>query len=155
MDSSDQIESLLRRRRRPGLAEQFVVPHYGGYSVANIAPTIGRMLGVKMEPAASPLPEHLWTRLAQDVSCVVLVILDAVGYHQLRQYLQAERSIFGDLAARGSLAPITSVFPSTTVSALTSIWTGLPPLRHGFLGTRLLLQKLGVFDYLLKMAPGA
>lgn len=155
MDSSDQIETFLRSRRRPGLPDHFVIPHYNGYSVANIAPTIGHMLGVTIERAAPPLPKHLWTPLAQDVSCVVLLILDAVGYHQLRHHLEAGRSIFGDLAAAGSLAPITSVFPSTTVSALTSIWTGQPPLRHGFLGTRLLLPKLGVLANLLKMAPAA
>ncbi len=40
-------------------------------------------------------------------------------------------AFFQRAADRGSLAPITSVFPSTTAAALTSLSTGLTPQEHG------------------------
>jgi predicted AlkP superfamily pyrophosphatase or phosphodiesterase len=85
----------------------------------------------------------------------VLLVLDAMGYFQLGRYLAEEHSIFSELADRGLLVPITSVFPSTTVSALTTLWTGRTPMGHGFLGTKLLLPEQGVLANMLKMAPAA
>jgi len=129
------------------------LPHYDAYSIANIAPTVARILGAQMEEAGPPLPEEVWAKLAPGVRRVIFVILDAVGYRQLQRYLDAGFSVFADLAKTGTLVPITSVFPSTTVAALTSIWTGRPPLGHGFLGTKLLLPRQGVLANMLKMAP--
>jgi hypothetical protein len=137
------------------LSEQFVLPHYDGFSIANLAPTVARILGVEMEGAAPALPADLWRDLAADVQCVLLLVLDATGYLQLKRHLAEERSVFSALADAGFLIPITSVFPSTTVSALTTLWTGRAPLGHGFLGTKLLLPEQGVLANMLKMAPAA
>jgi hypothetical protein len=150
-----QVERILRARHIPGLPEQFVLPHYDGYSIANLAPTIAKILGVEMDGTASPLPAHWWRDLGADAQCVLLIVLDATGYLQLERYLAEERSFFSTLADAGLLLPITSVFPSTTVSALTTIWTGRAPLGHGFLGTKLLLPEQGVLANMLKMAPAA
>jgi len=153
MTTADQIERLLCQRHAPGLPEHFVLPHYAGYSIANLAPTLAELLGASMDDAAPTLPGHLWADLSEDVNCVLLFILDALGYRQLERYLQAETSFFNHLVSEGRLVPITSVFPSTTVTALTSIWTGRPPLGHGFMGTKLLLPEQGVLANMLKMAP--
>jgi hypothetical protein len=150
-----EVERALRARHVPGFPEQFVLPHYDGYSIANLAPTIARILGVDLSGAAPPLPAHLWRDLGADVRCVLLIVLDATGYLELKRYLTGERSVFSTLADTGSLIPITSVFPSTTVSALTTLWTGRAPLGHGFLGTKLLLPEQGVLANMLKMAPAA
>jgi hypothetical protein len=152
-NQADQIEHLLRRRHTPGLPEHFVLPHYTGYSIANLAPTVAALLGDSMENAAPTLPEDLWAEVSEEVNCILLLILDALGYRQLVRYLQAESSFFDRLVSQGRFAPITSVFPSTTVTALTSIWTGRPPLGHGFMGTKLLLPEQGVLANMLKMAP--
>ncbi len=155
MDLAKKIEHLLQSRHLPELPDHFVAPHYSGYSIVNLAPTVAQLLGTAMEGAAPALPEHLWSDLTRDIKCVILLVLDAVGYRQLRRYLDVEASVFRRLAKRGHLVPITSVFPSTTVSALTSIWTGQPPLSHGFLGTKLLLPQVGVLANMLKMKPAA
>jgi predicted AlkP superfamily pyrophosphatase or phosphodiesterase len=55
----------------------------------------------------------------------------------------------------GRLLPITSVFPSTTVAALTTLWTGCTPGEHGFLGSRLFLPEYGVLANMLRLAPAA
>lgn len=155
MDLTTRIERTLRTRHFPGFPETFVLPHYGGTSIANLAPTMARILGAELDGAAPPLPENLWADLADDVRCVVLLLVDAVGYPQLKRYLAAETSVLSRLAQAGRLLPITSVFPSTTVSALTSLWTGRTPLGHGFLGTKLVLPEQGLLANMLKMAPAA
>jgi len=155
MTLAKEVEQQLRGRHVPGLPKEFVLPHYGGYSIANVAPTVARVLGVELDGAAPPLPEDVWAGHADGVRCVLLLVLDATGFVQLSQCLVEEQSIFARAADAGFLQPITSVFPSTTVSALTTLWTGRTPLEHGFLGTRLLLPELGVLANMLKSAPAA
>jgi hypothetical protein len=62
---------------------------------------------------------------------VVLVLLDGLGELQLD-----ERAVSAPWLASHRLAPITSVAPSTTASALTSITTGVAPGVHGLVGYR-------------------
>jgi hypothetical protein len=159
MDIAAQIEHTLRTHRPPGLdetlPEQFILPHYGGYSIANIPPTIAALLGTELPAAAPPLPDHLWTDMAAGVRRVVLVILDAVGYLSLQRILAEEDSVLRRLARAGRLVPLTSVFPSTTVAAMTTLWTGQTPLGHGFLGTKLLLAEQGLLANMLRLAPAA
>lgn len=150
-----EIESRLRSRTNPTIPDHLVLPDYAGFSIASIAPTIASMLGVDLEGSAPALPERLWTDLSTGVECVVLLILDAVGYIQLKPHVATDTSPFARLARCGRFFPLTSVFPSTTVSALSSIRTGRSPLGHGFLGTTLLLSEQGVLANMLKLAPAA
>jgi hypothetical protein len=57
------------------------------------------------------------------------------------------------LSQRGVLAPLTSVFPSTTTAALTSLATGLAPGQHGMLGYELWLKEFGVTANMIQLAP--
>jgi len=159
MDYATEIEERLRERRLPGLdellPEEFVMPHYGGYSIANLPATIARVLGAELAGAAPPLPEQLWADLAPGARRVVMVVLDAVGYLHLQRILAKEDSVLRRLAQAGRLVPLTSVFPSTTVAALTTLWTGQTPLGHSFVGTRLLLREQGVLANMLRLAPAA
>jgi len=66
---------------------------------------------------------------------VVLLVLDGLGFTQL-----AERSSLAPTLTSGSGGPITSVAPSTTACALTSLATGCPPSAHGVLGYRFALE---------------
>ena len=154
-----QTEHTPRTRPLPGLKEhlpeEFILPHYSGYSIANIPATVAALLGVELAGAAPPLPAHLWADLATGVQSVVIVLLDAVGYLHLRRMLSEEDSALRRLAQAGRLAPLTSVFPSTTVVALTTLWTGRTPLGHGFLGTKLLLSDQGVLANMLHLSPAA
>ena len=168
MNLATQIEHTLRTHRFPGLEEylpeEFILPHYGGYSIANVPATVAALLGVELPDGAPPLPTHLWADpsgqasgrgMASGVRRVVLVLLDAVGYLHLQRYLTEEDSVFRHLAQAGRLVPLTSVFPSTTVAALTTLRTGRTPLGHGFLGTKLLLSEQGLLANMIKLAPAA
>jgi hypothetical protein len=61
----------------------------------------------------------------------VLLVVDGLGWVQL----QARRDL-APVMARLDGGPITSVAPTTTAAAMTSITTGLPPGEHGVVGYR-------------------
>lgn len=64
-------------------------------------------------------------------SSVVLVVIDGLGAHSLRAHSGHARTL-STAMTRKSVA--TSVFPSTTAAALTSILTGAWPGEHGLVG---------------------
>jgi len=63
---------------------------------------------------------------------VVLLVLDGLGWHQLE-----ERRDLAPTLSSGEGSSITTVAPTTTVTALTSITTGLSPGEHGMMGYRM------------------
>ena len=103
--------------------EGAVRPALDGASVAGILPAL---LGAR---DASWLPESV--RAARHV---VLLVLDGLGWAAI----QAHGQLMPNLAAMDGDA-ITTVAPSTTATALTSIATGLAPAQHGIVGYRMLV----------------
>ncbi|WP_419841471.1 alkaline phosphatase family protein [Candidatus Poriferisodalis sp.] len=64
---------------------------------------------------------------------VVLFVVDGLGWHQLRRHRRLAPTL---AAASDASPPITTVAPSTTASALTSLTTGATPGEHGLVGYR-------------------
>ena len=100
------------------------LPDYGGGCLANVVPELLRMPGTRSAPW---LPEP-----ARDASQVVLLVLDGLGWEQLRDRPDVAPTL-GAMAG----GPITSVAPTTTATALTSIVVGRAPADHGIVGYRL------------------
>ena len=63
---------------------------------------------------------------------VVLLVIDGLGWHQLQKNI-----LHCPTLSSMQGASITTVAPTTTVSALTSITTGLAPAEHGLVGYRI------------------
>lgn len=105
-----------------------IVPDYGGANVRGIVPAI---LGPVSWRQSLPdwMPEML-----SHADQIVLLVLDGLGWDQLQSHAHIAPSIAG-LDGR----PITSVAPTTTATALTSIATGLTPGEHGVIGYRVVL----------------
>jgi hypothetical protein len=104
-----------------------VLPDFGGACIANVVPAL---LG-RADQANRPdwLPAS-----AAAAGQIVLLVVDGLGWEQLR----ARPGLAPTLtAAEGIERSITSVAPSTTACALTSITTGTLPYQHGVLGYRL------------------
>jgi hypothetical protein len=101
---------------------QPVIPAHGGACIDGIIPALlgGGPVGDWM-PAA-----------VHGARQVVLLVLDGLGWEQL----QARAALAPTLAAAAG-GPITSVAPTTTSTALTSITTGTPPAAHGVVGYRI------------------
>ena len=114
------------------------LPEYQGANVAGIIPAF---LG------GAPIPNWV-PQIAAGASAVVLVVLDGLGWKQL-----AERQELTPNLSSLVGGPITTVAPSTTATALTSIATGLTPAEHGVLGYRMLMR--GAVTNMLRWATDA
>lgn len=104
-------------------AGTMAVPDYLGACVSNIVPALleHRMLGEGW------IPERVL-----DAPQVVVLVIDGLGWNQL-----AERQHLAPILAASEGQPITTVAPTTTAAALTSITTGAPPGDHGLIGYRI------------------
>lgn len=100
-----------------------VPPEYGGACIASVATA----LMDRHERLPGWMPAEL-----EAARSVVLVVLDGLGWEQL----EARRHLAPALTSMVG-RPITSVAPSTTATALTSISTGLGPGEHGLVGYRI------------------
>lgn len=100
-----------------------IVPDYQGRSVVNVIPAL--------TSTGRPGPLGDLTQALSGASAVVLVLLDGLGALQL-----SERSALAPVMAGAQMQPLTSVAPSTTAAALTSLTTGVAPGEHGIVGYR-------------------
>jgi hypothetical protein len=100
-----------------------VVPALDGASVAGLVPAL---LGAR---------DRSWLpAVVRDAEQVVLLVLDGLGWAAVEEH----RDLMPVLANMEGGA-ITTVLPSTTATALTSITTGLAPAQHGLVGYRMMV----------------
>lgn len=102
-----------------------VFPAYDGGSLVNLIASITDGLGSR--PRHAPL-DALPAQELRAARSIVLFVVDGLGERQLNQHL-ADGHLMA--ARRGA---ITSVFPPTTASAITTSYTGATPLEHGLTG---------------------
>jgi predicted AlkP superfamily pyrophosphatase or phosphodiesterase len=128
---------------------EFTWPDYEGGSIANIPATVASLLEAPFQ-GLPPLRSALWRPLSGEVRRVVVLVLDAFGWN----LWQRERERLLPLIATPTIeGQITSVFPSTTVNALSCIWTGAAPAQHGLVGLHLFFPHLAVLGQMLSMTP--
>ncbi len=119
-----------------------VRPAYDGGSLVNLMGTLEAALGG---------PGTDYPRLASMLSAgelgaarkVVLLVIDGMGYHYLLGRGPGSH-LHQDL--RGAL---TSVFPSTTASAISTFLTGVAPQQHAITGWFMYLRGLGMVTTIL------
>lgn len=100
-----------------------MMPDYAGANVRALVPAL---------VGPGPLPD--WLDACRPHAPTVLLVVDGLGWEQLQVHAESAPNLMR--AARRS---ITTVAPSTTAAALTSITTGLPPGEHGIVGYRMAL----------------
>jgi predicted AlkP superfamily pyrophosphatase or phosphodiesterase len=91
-------------------------------------------------PLQALLPEEI-----RDYRQVLLLVVDGLGMAPLRALSP------DGLLARSVRTQMTSVFPSTTATAVTSLMTGLYPSEHGLTGWHMYFRELGT---VLAVLPG-
>ena len=116
-----------------------LLPDYGGACLDSVVPAI---LARHEDPPAF-LPEPV---VAADQ--VVLFVLDGLGWEQLQ-----ERAHLAPTLTAMAGGAITTVAPSTTSTALTSLTTGAPPAAHGVVGYRMLAPTGEVLNVLRWSTP--
>ena len=105
-----------------------IVPDYAGANVRGIVPAL---LGPSTWNAG--LPDWMPPLLA-DADQIVLLVLDGLGWDQLQEHA-ALMPVLSSLTGER----ITTVAPTTTSTALSSIATGLTPGEHGLIGYRIVV----------------
>ena len=106
-----------------------VVPRYGEASLADIGPSLLAGLGVDGETDVLGVG---------DLQRAVLFVVDGLGWTQL----QANPDVAPYLSSMSG-RPLTAGFPSTTVSSLASIGTGLPSGQHAMTGYSSYVEEMG------------
>ena len=118
--------------------DAFLLPQYTtavptepptGTTIANIPATIARWFGLAYD-GLPPLPNtHSPTAVdKKPPQRIVLLILDALGRNLVDRHPQSFAPLLDTAVVDQT---ITSVFPSTTVNALSCLWTGAAPATHG------------------------
>lgn len=111
---------------------QPVVPSYGPGSLDGVVPALLGQAAKDWLPAPVTAADQ-----------VVLLVLDGLGWDQLKS-----RPHLAPTLSAMTGGPITTVIPSTTATALTSLTTGTPPATHGVVGYRLRVGGTDVLNVL-------
>ena len=101
-----------------------VIPDYSGANLTGIIP--GCLLG------ASGRRPNWFPQPLQEAERIVLLVIDGLGYEQLQRHAHIAPNLMSLVGG-----PITTIAPSTTASALTSLVTGASPAEHGIVGYRM------------------
>ena len=124
-------------------ATEFCLPDYDGGSIVNVSASLARACGVDV-PDCPPARLLTPADLANDT--LVLLLIDGLGLEFLRRQ--------GDnVFSRHLRGELTSVLPSTTSSAISSIATGLAPRQHAVTGWFMHLRELGAVTAILPFMP--
>lgn len=133
------------------LPPEFILPDYNGRSLANVPATIAALLG-KPFAGLPPLNEPLWRPLlhGSPIRRVVALLVDAMGWNLFERERVAFSAALPAPAVQGQM---TSVFPSTTVAALSSLWTGVAPAGHGLMGLNLFFPEYAALGNMIGFSP--
>ena len=123
-----RFNSCPRHKMRK-LNSSFILPEYKKDCLSNVPATILKLFDVKTKkPAVSQ--KYFEKYRKKDYKNIVFFIIDAFGFYQWKKYGN-KFPLFKKIDDKKCLYPITSVFPSTTASALNTIHSGLTPAEHG------------------------
>jgi hypothetical protein len=119
------------------------LPDYHGGSIVNLMASL--QMGLRGEEHDYPPLRHLSSDAIAQYRQVILWVVDGLGYDYLRAHPEA-------LHLNAALQDrITSVYPPTTASAITTFLTGDAPQQHGLTGWFVYFRELGS---VLSVLPG-
>jgi hypothetical protein len=117
-----------------------VKPNYSGGGIVNLMSSIASAVGTQ-----SPYSEATIDELSgiEESKNIVLMAVDGLGYDYLKEH---GKDTMLASSVRGSL---TSVFPPSTGSAITTFITGLAPQQHAVTGWYVFLKEYGMMSRIL------
>ncbi len=132
-----------------------ILPVYDGLSTVNLPASVCSWLGC--DPGAF-LP-----RLTNESAYgnrfrhVVMVIIDGLGAYQMQSVRERlpENQWLKRIEDEGITTMLTSIVPSSTSAALTSIWNGKTAGQHGLAGYEMWLREAGMVVNYLPYSPVA
>ena len=153
-DLRSNLLPLLQAHRLPGLdaGPAAVYPAYDGYSLPNLPASICQWLG-QPPLGAMPLAPAYLESLGKRYQHVIVTLVDGLGLNLFETFLA--QAPWKNWLPDSLLAPLTSISPSTTATALTSLWSGVYPAEHGILGYELWLKEYGLIANMIQHSPTA
>jgi hypothetical protein len=146
---------LVERLRARG----FVMPDYDGGGLLNVPATVLDVLGARAAGDAPPLV-GLDPKLREGVRQVVVILADGLGWWQLEMLCDRGHMPFlAELRERArrrdgaQLIEATTVFPSTTAAAITTLNTARTPLEHGNIAYFIWLEEFAQVTAMLRWGP--
>ncbi len=146
---------LVERLRARG----FVMPDYDGGGLLNVPATVLDVLGDRDAGDAPPLM-GLDPKLREGVRQVVVVLADGLGWWQLEKFCDmGDTPFLAELRERArrrdgaQLLDATTVFPSTTAAAITTMNTARTPLEHGNIAYFIWLEEFAQVTAMLRWGP--
>ncbi len=109
-----------------------IYPDYGN-GLVNVVNSILKYFKIQTN---HPSLKILDDELKQNPKNIVLVLFDGLGYNTLKRNKEICPFLYKHL-----VTSISSVFPSTTMAARTTIESGLNPIEHGWLGWDMYFKK--------------
>ena len=119
------------------------LPNYKDGSIVNLMSSIELALGGK--PKYKPLKILPPSELSRSKN-IVLLVIDGLGYEYLIK--QKKDTVFN----KYKINKITSVFPATTVAAITTFFTGDAPQQHAMTGWFMYLKEIGAISEILSFS---
>lgn len=123
-----------------------ILPDYAGGSIVNLMRSLGDACGAPAPLPYAPLRD-LKVSPPDTARHIVLLVIDGLGY----DYLQRKGS--GGALHRHLHSRLTSVFPSTTASAVTTYLSGLAPRQHALTGWHMYFSELDAIAAVLPLRP--
>ena len=130
--------------------DNFVMPDYNRFNTKNIKSLVGKIYGIR--GFGSSMSEDSMDDF-YGITKVFLVVIDGFGYNRFLTHVRQHDGVFSELITKGVLRPLTSPFPATTSTSLTSIFTGLTPSEHGVIGYHMFSREYGCGFNTLDMKP--
>lgn len=88
------------------------------------------------------LPGDVFDGVSTDVDNVLFLVLDGYGFDCWKRD-HRDDPFLERLTDGATVTPLTSIYPSETAAALTTLHTGLEPTKHGLLGWYQYLESVG------------
>jgi hypothetical protein len=136
------------------LGPQSVAPHYPGLSLLNLPASLCQWFQTGALPHP-PLDIPDLDLLAGDARQIILALVDGLSFDRFLRLLDGPGGFLRPCVDRGVLAPISSLVPATTSTALTTLWTGRSPAEHAILGYELLLKPFGLVANMVNLTPAS
>lgn len=127
------METRTHTTSSPSRAD-VTLPDYRGGSLVNLMASIAAACGAG---ASYPPLSGLDAETLAQARNIVLILIDGLGYRHL------VRAGGGGALRRHLKGPMTSVFPPTTASAITTLYTGVAPQQHGLTGWFTYFREVG------------
>lgn len=157
MINSSNMENLekIKNNLIPGLnlPEDYILPFYEGRSIQNIPSSICKAFNLSPFHA-EPLEKDVFPLVDENIQRIIIILMDGLAFTRFTNWLEnGKLPVWKQLLKSGSIAPITSISPSTTSAAMTTLWTGYSAAEHGVMGYEVWLKQYGIVSNMISQSP--